>query len=457
MTVRALRLPLLLAADALAGFAAAAFAVLVLGHAGEGPSLAGVAAAVVLSAALGSGLRALDIDEAQMRRLAVAASVPLLYLIAHTEYAPGAWPWDIGWLRDAVTERTSVIRGHRDATIGSAALVALWVRGLGRGLQAVDTTAVRSSSLAGLVAMALATATAAPAHGPEAWGAVALAYVVLALLALAAYQAPGSERSFAAYARSWAPVLVALPAGALALTSVASAIDPDAFGALAVLGVPLRLLGYGIGYALAPFVLLVSWLFGLIGVHELDLPRPQRFEPPRREAGEDDGSRPLWLQALGWLLAGGGLALAFGVAMLAVWLAVRRFARLAERDDEVREQVERETTLLDDVRALFAGARLHATLRRARTEVAIRRLYADVLDRAAADGLPRPPSVTPLQFEPWLRARYGEPAPAAITRAYVDARYGGRLPLDDEVRALVRAWRTQLDERPSERRGDGDA
>src|SRR5581483_10545626 len=205
------------------------------------------------------------------------------------------------------------------------------------------------------VAIILATATDAPAHGPEAWGVVALTYVVVALLALAAYQAPAEHRPFASYARPSALLLVALPAAALALTSVASAIDPGAFGALAALGVPLRFLGYGIGYALAPFVLLVSWLFGLIGVHELDLPRPQRFEPPRRESGENDSSQPLWMQALGWLLAGGGLALAFGVAMLAVWLAVRRFARPGERHEELREDVARETTLLDDLRALWAG------------------------------------------------------------------------------------------------------
>jgi hypothetical protein len=64
----------------------------------------------------------------------------------------------------------------------------------------------------------------------------------------------------------------------------------------------------------------------------------------------------------------------------------------------------------------------------------VRRLYAQLLVRAAAHGAPRPTSITPQEYERQLAERWpdGSADFAALTRAYVRRRYGD-LPIDDEM------------------------
>jgi hypothetical protein len=72
----------------------------------------------------------------------------------------------------------------------------------------------------------------------------------------------------------------------------------------------------------------------------------------------------------------------------------------------------------------------------------IRRVYAQVLYRAARQGLERSPTVTPAEFQDDLQERWpsGGPHFAAVTAAYIERRYGNTAPSEDDVRRVQQHW-----------------
>jgi hypothetical protein len=72
----------------------------------------------------------------------------------------------------------------------------------------------------------------------------------------------------------------------------------------------------------------------------------------------------------------------------------------------------------------------------------IRRVYAQVLHRAARNGLTRPQSTTPWEFELHLQRRWPEGGQAfsAITQAYVRRRYAEESLTEDDIRRLREHW-----------------
>jgi hypothetical protein len=70
----------------------------------------------------------------------------------------------------------------------------------------------------------------------------------------------------------------------------------------------------------------------------------------------------------------------------------------------------------------------------------VRRIYAQLLRRAEARGLPRPLDATPWEFERLLVARWPEGSQdfAAVTLAYVHRRYGRSLVAGRELDDLQR-------------------
>lgn len=72
----------------------------------------------------------------------------------------------------------------------------------------------------------------------------------------------------------------------------------------------------------------------------------------------------------------------------------------------------------------------------------VRQVYARLLHRAEAVGLPRPPAVTPVEYQARLAARWpsGQDAFAAITQAYVLRRYGDVPFAGEQITALQEQW-----------------
>jgi hypothetical protein len=108
--------------------------------------------------------------------------------------------------------------------------------------------------------------------------------------------------------------------------------------------------------------------------------------------------------------------------------------------------------LLAWFRGLFRGTAQAAvqTVRQVRSRIAgpsypsdpVRRVYAQILYRAAVNGLTRPPGATPLEFQRALSYEWPEGAGdfAAVTEAYIRRRYGEIALGQEEVAVLRQHW-----------------
>jgi hypothetical protein len=425
MTIRAARLPLALVVDALWSYAAVAVVVAVLGY-GEGsaPSLIGVAAVVVGSFALARALQETELGDAQFRGVGAGASAIAIFAIVHLEYAAATPPWDLAWMRALVAHPEDV---HADIVVATVALMPVWFRGFVRGQQSLEFDGVLGSAALGLVPVAIAAGAAPPVHGPDAFGPLAIAYLPLALGALALYHAPDPLRPLRSYAAQWGAGAAIVLVVAAALTVIAAAIDPGALGVLAPVGRSLAwVFGNAAKYILGPPLAAIGWLFGFIPLpHGQQQQTPVMPNTPLAKRPEDHNT-PLWTRIVGWIIAGGVVTLVGLATLFVLWLLFRRFAKRTEHTGGRRERVEAESSLAGDLGAAFDALtrRFRRGPKPARSPVDVRRLYHEMLERSAAIGLARPPAATPLQFAPRLDAHYASDVPSAISRAFAASRYG---------------------------------
>ncbi|MDP9237750.1 MAG: DUF4129 domain-containing protein [Chloroflexota bacterium] len=448
MTVRSARLWLALTVEALWSFAAVAVCVRLFGGGtGPAPSAVAVAAVVVMSFGMARVMQGTDVDESQLRAIAVIASVIVLLVIVQLEYAPSVPPWRLGWVRDLLVEPRALLAGHGHVAAATVALTLLWLRGVVRGRAPLEFGDVLSSATLGLAAIAIAAVASPPVHGSSAFGPLAVLYFVLTLCTLALYQTGDPSESIAAFASRWAVAFSLLVGGAALLTVVAAAIDPKSLGFLAFLGRPLVIgLEQLAIYVFGPILGGIAYLFGLIPFHPHQMKQQPQPQLPAAPVTKADGDTPMWFEVAGYVLAGGGLLLLVLAFAAAIWFAIRRFARRTPSVVEQRRGVERDSLLGEDLAALFDG--IARRLRRTaspRSSVEVRRLYHEMLARAEADGLARPPSATPLQFAPDLDSRYGSEVPSSISRAFVASRYG-LVDFDERVVRDLRArWSAVAD------------
>ena len=426
MRVREVRLPLLLLLEIFWGWAfAAVFAQALSGGRAPGPSVIGAAAVVLGSTGLSSALRQFDIEERTMRIIGVSATVFGLALILPLEYSAAL----------------SEIGPQRSAMSGAGvAFVVLWVRGILRGRGGDEFEGALRTVALGLLPIAVAAGTLPDAHGPQAFGALALLYGMLGLLVLALYRTAEPQRPVRTLASQWgmATIVVAAIAGALLL--LAFAIDPGSSSVLAPLGEPLRPVGRMlVQYVLGPPLSAIGWLISHVlpdFTREVQV-EPQEFEEEQRRDPDDDG--PAWSLPVRYLL--GGL-IATGVVLAVLLLLALLFRRNRRpQEDEELPATEREGAFADDLSDLFGMLGNRFRRRRDRqSAVAIHRLYVEMLDHASEHGIDRPPATTPLQFAPVLDARYRSGLPTDITLAFADSRYGAREIDRTRVDDLRRRW-----------------
>ena len=215
----------------------------------------------------------------------------------------------------------------------------------------------------------------------------------------------------------------------------------------------LALAGTGLVVAIfllfSPFILALGWVMEGLGSwlgsadeFIVDLTDNSGLT---EQAEENEREPAPWAQVLRQVFRSGLVVLAIAGALTVLWLVFRRMARRREEETEFREEVAPgEGSPLGDLRALLSGAlgRLRGLAAgEPRGRDAIGRLYLTVLRRAAAEGLPRPPSATPLEFAVRLEEHFGSPVPGAISQAFAKARYARvRLP-PNEMAELQARWR----------------
>jgi len=447
VTAGSLRTPLALAVDTLWAFAAVALVVQFFGQDdGPAPSIVSVAAIVVGAFLLARGLQRNNEGTSDIRSAGVVASVLALLAVGVLTYA-GA-PWDFGWAGDLLSEPGRTIERAGHVIAGMLAMAVLWIRGVRLGsLPEYDFDGVLFSVSIGFLAVVVAALSAPDVQGDVSWGALAFAFSIVALVTLAVFNAPPRTR-MTSMATGWPLALIVLGGAALAVALVAGALDRDALDVFAPLVAPLEAGGRALrDYVLAPFFWTIAlpfrffaWLLGLFAPDAQELPQLPR-ETPIDEPPED-GETPLWWRivvAAGLTLAGVAIAL---IALLLLWQSFGRYMRRRDIDPtDQREDVEPASSLAQDLASMLGA--LGRRLRRAEqppNAVAIRRLYFDVLSRAEADGVTRPPSATPLQFAPTLDAHFASQAPSEISAAFVESRYAERDIADDVVRRLREQW-----------------
>jgi hypothetical protein len=159
----------------------------------------------------------------------------------------------------------------------------------------------------------------------------------------------------------------------------------------------------------------------------------------------------LWETIIRWIFTGSAITVVVTLTVIALWFAFRKFARRPARDPrDRRESVEASSTLGDDLAALFDSFRGRFRRRRSTGggHIEIRRLYTEMIDRAADGGLERDASVTPMQFAPPLDAHFASHAPTSITEAFAESRYGEHVVDDERVRELRQEWKRGQQEYP---------
>jgi hypothetical protein len=350
-----------------------------------------------------------------------------------------------------MTDAADTIQPDAHVIAGLVALVPLWIRGVIRGQSPIEFDSVLTSASVGMLAVIVAALAAPDTREAVSWGAFALVYAAVALLALAVYQSPEPGASLASFARRWTTAGAAIGGLAVAVAMLTAALDPESFGFLAPIGEPMRFAGNLLGtYVLGPVLWLVSqpfvflgWLFGAL-LPDNDPSVPEEPAPIEQEERDPDDRReqPLWFRLIVYAVGGAVLTAIAVIALMLLWNAFRRFARPRQRDPrERRESIEPASSLAADLGDMFGAiARRFRRPPRAAQAVQIRRLYFEMLDAAASRGITRPPAATPLQFAPHLDEYFSSAVPSSISRAFAESRYG-ELPIDaDEVRLLRSRW-----------------
>lgn len=456
MTVGAVRTPLALLVEALWSFAAAALFVQFFGQGdGPAPSIVTVAAVVIASFAVARVMQpASDETAGEEAARGVIVSVAALLAIGVLTYDPS--PWNFSWLSSLLSTPGDAIEPNGNVIAGMIALAALWYRGVRRGsLPELDFDGVLLSASIGLVAVTVAALTEPDVQGDVSWGVLAFAFGIVALVALAAFNASPSTR-LASIAAGWPVAIAALAGVALLLALVAGTVDNGVFDVLSPLGGPLDAFGRALrDYIFTPIFYIIAlpfrglmWVLDALGSgNEQQQPQMQPQDKPKPP---EEGDEPLWWRVLATV----GITIgAIVVALAVVWLlyrAFRRYMRRGKHDPrEVREDIEPGSSLTADL-----GAMLGALGRRFRrggdagSAVAIRRLYFEMLDAAERRGLERGDAQTPLQFAPALDARFGSDVPSEISAVFVESRYGERAVDDERVRRLRERWRSLAERAP---------
>lgn len=426
MTIRGARLPMLLVIETLWGWALVAIVAQALsGDDGYAPSIFAVAAVVCGSAAVGGLLRMFEVGEAQVRALGVASMVVALAIIIPLEY------------RGTVTSLDD-----RPAVVGATvAMAGIWIRGATRHDPDGLFEPIARSAVLGVIPVAIAAATQPAVHGPSSWGAVAIVYVPMALLVLALHQAAEPTKRVETLATGWAPFAVLTVLVGVAIAALAVAVNPAGmFDVLSPVGDALQPVSDAFGqYVFGPIAAALGWLLSLLPGFDREQelrPRPPPEQPPPKE--DEDPSA--WVEWLSWIARIAVPLIVVAAVLFAVAMLFQMTRRKPERDEEDivergEEQDDGPTGWLGSLRDRFGRRREPSSA------VAIRRLYAEVLERAESDGIERAPAVTPLQFAPALDSRYGGTG-TDITRAFMESRYGARDIGEDRVRELRARWET---------------
>ncbi len=412
--------------------------------------------------------------------------VVLLGAVARLENGGGYGLLDPGWLGFARESLVGGIPTGLQVTLLGGAY--LWWRGFRIAQEGLDREQVLSSFKVGLTAIVLgllvwetalrsgsefgATRTQAVAIASVFFlsgvSALALSHIMRARADLARHE--GLQQSFIT---QWAVVLLGVAGGMLLVGWIlAGLLSLDVWQPLLnvlsfaayLMGLVVYVILLPIAFLAAGMVFAVQWIISQFGggtVPNLELPD---FSALRRipEEGDPATGSPAWVVIVKWAVL--VLVLSALVYLLAKLVLRRRSGfTVGESVPEVNESIGSWSNAIRDILTgliMFVlwfrqkGSALRRKVPFLRTsatpsyygDMEIRQLYSSLLYETRQAGFPKEESQTPYDYLPELEKRLVEDREAlqAITKDYVENRYGERPIEGAELSMLNRLWRTVL-------------
>lgn len=417
-------------------------------------------------------------------RLAVVSLGLVAVLVAlHSDQYGHAGLVDPAWLMALAGELSNAF-SHPSAAVLAAALgVLLWWRGIAHGRDHLDFDSIEGAFRLGIVALVgfllFAAASASDSYDrlQASIGVYVLGFFLVGLTSLSLARiedlreqsrARGDERL--AVSRHWLTTVLSVVATLLLLTlGLAQILSFDVLTKIASpILEPLGAIAWLLLYAVAiPIGLLLEVLIFLARLVLRPGTPQQPLQPPDmsfleqlRQEGTDGRLPPEVVLAVKWAI----IAIVVLVAILMLSRAVFRWLKWDGDDDvpEERESVWKGSSLtavvLDWLRSLCR--RLFRARLRAPTSTSIgsedmpepgltmtiRQVYRQLLQLGHSIGLPRARFTTPYEYLPQLQTVLKPDEDlAAITEAYVRARYGPEEPSDAETDDVRARWERVLE------------
>ncbi|MBI2911959.1 MAG: DUF4129 domain-containing protein [Chloroflexi bacterium] len=419
-------------------------------------SLAGIVMLLGGAYTLGIALRRSSLDFAGARVAQAVAAVVAISLVVTWETGSGdaGLPWPLAFLAGDLGAVGAGPEGPR-RLLGLLIGALLWWRGT-RLSSGIDVERTLFSFTAGVAAMTVSLLALHWRPGASGQGPLALPFLALGLLALAAAHLERLRRDEGVSpGRHWLGLPVLVAAATLGVGWAAARLVGGETQALAALGwVLLRDALLWVAY---PLLLALGLLAGLLIsllqlltrnlVANIEQPEVQGFVEELESQMQAPVVPAEWI---GVVLRLALVAALLGVFLLLVAWALGRRGESAEgRGQEERDSVfsasqlwRRLAGLLSSVfaskrQALWAAAQPAAGWE----ERTMRRLYRLILAGAARRGVARSPTQTPDEFQRDLddRLRWAQLRP--VTTAFVASRYGGLHPTRARLGEMERLWR----------------
>ncbi len=454
--------------EAIWTYALVAFYVAAVTDGGK-PSFFGVAAVVLLSYGISRFLQNADISLGVLRVWGTVLSLLVFYAIVRIDFFGDARLWDFGWANDLFNHTEASARANVPAVFGIPLLWCFWIRGVFRGQETNTFEDVVSSFGIGVLVIAFVEVFQGQLDDtPALVGRIAIPYVAFGLFAIAlAHSARADTDRGRPFQRTLLATIglsvlaLALVAGLVALFDLATGwgAAKDASRALVDAGEEAgNIVAWPILKIMDGFFAAIIWLRDLI----FGTPKPPLV------GGQDQGQGPdcvqflvedrgltmqqaldqcnpkphQWPEWVGLLVRLMVLIPLAGLGLLMTALLFTRFRRRL-RPGEQKESAYQQGRLASDLSDLWNNllGRLRPNLHLGRDQMdPVRRLYWDVLDDAERRGVSRQPQQTPDEIAPSLDRTFHGQAPGRITTAFDDARYGGRLAPESEVRRMREEW-----------------
>lgn len=415
---------------------------------GQALSFGAAAAVVVLAYGLARLLQQLDLDDVSFRLWGAGLSLVVLYLVLRIEITGEPYLWELGWLGDLLRDPGATLQGRSGDVATVTFLVGAWAYAVMRGGREITYESALAETAVGLGVVFLAAGFASSVDAPQALRWLPAPYMATALVGLSLiHLGPVAEDRRRPFGRVWALWIGGSLVAIAGVAVIATLFDLSWFE---VVGHGLVLAAQGIGLAiffvLSPFIIGVAWLMelfvGWIVSGDEFTPEPTDTSGITEQAEERAEETSDWQRALAYVVRSGVVVLLVAVVVVVLLVVFQRMRRRKTDELETREAIEIDVGgPIGDLRSLFTGALGRLRGRARFGHDAIGRLYGAMLARAEAQGLARPPAVTPNEFAPRLEAHFASPLPGVISRAYVEARYGARPPPADELQRLRDGWR----------------